>query len=136
MIRLIRFNKRQSAGQLSQLSGRVTTVREELGLLKNEWDELNPTLRFLDIVAIGLIALFGIGYIIVNVLDVSMTVSNGAMLIFPLVLTGYIYVLRSKIANEEEDNSAALREFMILSGITLFLVVLTFVYSFIIQSTL
>jgi hypothetical protein len=136
VIRLIRFNKRQSAGQLSQLSGRVTTVREELGLLKNEWDELNPTLRFLDIVAIGLIALFGIGYIIVNVLDVSMTVSNGAMLIFPLVLTGYIYVLRSKIANEEEDNSAALREFMILSGITLFLVVLTFVYSFIIQSTL
>lgn len=133
---MIRFNKRQSAGQLSQLSGRVTTVREELGLLKNEWDELNPTLRFLDIVAIGLIALFGIGYIIVNVLDVSMTVSNGAMLIFPLVLTGYIYVLRSKIANEEEDNSAALREFMILSGITLFLVVLTFVYSFIIQSTL
>ncbi|MHA2503971.1 MAG: hypothetical protein ACXAE3_14015 [Candidatus Kariarchaeaceae archaeon] len=118
------------------MSGRVTTVREELGLLKNEWDELNPTLRFLDIVAIGLIALFGIGYIIVNVLDVSMTVSNGAMLIFPLVLTGYIYVLRSKIANEEEDNSAALREFMILSGITLFLVVLTFVYSFIIQSTL
>ena len=115
---------------------RVTSLKENLVLLKKEWEEVDPTLRFLDLISIGLIGIFGIGYILVNVLEIIINVSNGVMLIFPLILSGYIFVLRSKLADPKADNDAARREFLMLVGITLFLVLLTFVYSILLNQVL
>jgi len=113
-----------------------TSLSEDFGKLRDEWMELDPTLRFLDLISIFLVALFGIGYILINVFDIKMTVSNDALLIFPLILAGYTFVLSSKLGKEEYDNSQAKKEFYILVGMTLGLVILTFIYSIILNQVL
>ena len=113
-----------------------TSLKKDFSQLRDEWMELDPTLRLMDLTSIALILLFGIGYILVNVLDITMTVSNAAMLIFPLILSGYIYVLRTKLRDENKDNSEAKREFLLLVGITVGLILFTFIYSLLLNQVL
>ncbi|GAG10061.1 unnamed protein product, partial [marine sediment metagenome] len=64
-------------------------------------------------------------------MDIRKNVSNMAFMIYPAVIGGYIFVLRSKLssAENEEEKSAAMREFLRLASITTGLVLFTIVYA-------
>ena len=111
-------------------------LKENFNQLKSEWTKLDDNIKFFDLLSVGLILLFGFGFILVNLLNITMNVTNAALLIFPLILSGYIYVLRTKLEDNEVDNQTAIKEFYTLTGITIFLIVLTFIYSLIIAITL
>ena len=115
---------------------RVLGLKENFNQLKSEWTKLDDNIKFFDLLSVGLILLFGFGFILVNLLNITMNVTNAALLIFPLILSGYIYVLRTKLEDNEVDNQIAIKEFYTLTGITIFLIVLTFIYSLIIAITL
>ena len=134
MIFLTIFNKLNFPWRIGITLSTLEGLRKDYSQLKEEWFSLDPLTRTLDIATVASIVLFGLGYILISVLKVTITVSNGVMLIFPLILAGYLFVFRSKVADPDEDNKAARREFIMLTGITITLILLTFIYGIIINT--
>ncbi len=109
-----------------------TTIKNDYSQLKNRWKNLDPNLRFLDLMTIISILIFVVAFVLVSALDISTSVTNMAMMIFPILIGGYMHIFRRKIEAEPENFSAAKKEFVILSLVTLLLVLLTFVFSIIV----
>ncbi|MCH8906327.1 MAG: hypothetical protein IH840_04485 [Candidatus Heimdallarchaeota archaeon] len=107
----------------------LAEFRTDVNTLKKKWQELPPLVRLLDTVSFACVLLFGIGFIAISYFDVPVIVTNVAFMIYPVIVAGYAYSYRSKIVDETADHVAARKEFLMLTGVSAVIVLLTFVYS-------
>lgn len=114
----------------------IESFSSELRKVRNEWLELDPAVRRLDLLSLLSILVFGIGYIVVRAFDLTLTVTNGAMLISPIILAGYMFIYRSKLADKDSDHVQARKEFRNFLLMTLGLILLTLVYSIFLSTVL
>lgn len=104
-------------------------LTKDLSQIKKEWYAEDSTVRLLDLISLFGIMIFGVTFIVVSVMAIIPTLTNMAFMIYPIIISGYTFTLRSKLSNPDVDNKAARKEFLGLVSITTLLVLFTFVYS-------
>ncbi len=109
-------------------------IKKDFSQIKDEWLSLDPAIRLLDILSLLGVIIFGLTFITVSVLEITVTLTNMAFMIYPIIISGYIFVLRVKLNDPDADKYAARKEFFSLVLLTTFLVVLGFFYAFILDS--
>ncbi len=107
----------------------VKEVKKDLGLVKNHWVELDSRIKLLDKMAVLQIFLFALGFIFVSAFEIKQTVSNSAMMMFPVVMAGIMFVYRSRLSRDINEANEARKEYILFSFLFLGLVLMTFVYT-------
>lgn len=110
----------------------LSEIKDDLKQASDYWTSLDPFVRTLDVISVILVFMFGIGFILVDILSITETVTNMAFLTFPIFVAGFTYVYRTKLNTEGEDYDAARMEYIKFIGMLLLFILATFVYSFIV----
>ncbi|MCY3411099.1 MAG: hypothetical protein INQ03_05605 [Candidatus Heimdallarchaeota archaeon] len=107
-------------------------MKKDFRVIRNYWDNLDPKIRFLDIAAIGQILLFALSFIIISAFKIDKIVSNMAMMAYPVIMAGVLFIYRSKLQkfeDNEEKKAEAYKEFMFLFILFTVMIALTFIYA-------
>ena len=107
-------------------------IKNDLKQASEYWTSLDPFIRILDVISLICVFMFGVGFILVDILRIHETVTNMAFLTFPIFVAGFTFVYRTKLNTEGEDFHKARMEFIKMVGIVLLFILTTFVYSFIV----
>ena len=105
-----------------------STVRSDLSKLRNEIRKIDPKIKFLDLLTLVNVLLFGLGYLYVSIFDVVMISSNGALLISPLIVAGAIHIFRHSLMDPEDDHNKSRNHYFNTILIALGLIALGFIY--------
>lgn len=111
----------------------MDNIKSDMKAVRGYWQGLDSRVRFLDTMSIAQILLFVLSYVLMSALKVTKTVSNTAMMTFPIFMTGITFVFRSRLQKdieEDRDTSSGRREFIMFSLLFIALVAMTFVYTF------
>ena len=107
----------------------VNNLKNDLRQIKDHWKQLDSKVRFLDLVTIASVVLFGVSFFFIYLFDIPLIISNVALVIYPAVIAGYTFVYRSQLNDADTDHEKARKEYLWLVAVITLLVMSTFLYS-------
>ncbi|MHA2028479.1 MAG: hypothetical protein ACW99A_08285 [Candidatus Kariarchaeaceae archaeon] len=106
----------------------LENIKKDLKQVKEQWDQLDPNVRYLDIITLICVAIFAVSFFYVYIFEVALIITNALFMMFPAILAAYIFIYRSKLNDPESDNDVARKEFLTSMSIFLAIVGFSFVY--------
>ncbi len=111
----------------------LDNLKTDLQQIKDHWNGLDSNIRFLDLVTIVSVALFGVSFFLVFLFDIPLIITNVAFVIYPAVIAGYTFVYRSQLNEEDADPDKARKEYLWSVAIITLIVLSTFLYPLFIE---
>lgn len=109
------------------------TFRSDLSELKKEWSKMDSDLKYMDILSLTGVLVFGLAFVLVSAIDkISQTVSNMAMMVFPILVAGQIHVARERLSSDNKNIKKIKKDYLIFGIIITGLILMTFVQGIII----
>ena len=106
----------------------VDNLKNDLRQIKDHWSQLDSKVRFLDLVTIASVVLFGVSFFYVYLFDIALIITNIAFVIYPAVIAGYTFVYRSQLSEADTDHEKARKEYVWSVTIITLIVLSTFLY--------
>lgn len=106
----------------------LENLKTDLRQIKEHWYGLDSKIRFLDLITIVSVALFGVSFFLIYLFDIPLIITNVAFVIYPAVIAGYTFVYRSQLNEENADQDKARKEYLWSVVVITLLVLSTFLY--------
>ena len=111
----------------------LENLKNDLRVVKDHWNGLDSKVRFLDLVTIAAVAMFGVSFFFVYLFDIPLIITNSALVIYPAVIAGFTFVLRSQLNDENADHEKARKDYLWTAVVITLIVLSTFLYAPVIE---
>lgn len=119
------------------MSSFLETAKKDLKNVKQYWTSLPENIKWLDLLTVVQVVLFIASYLVFTILKSLQPIpTNSALVIFPIAVAGFTFVMRLRISNDSETTRSATREFLLFLTMLVVLVLITVIYGIILESVI